>query len=114
MVVTPAQRAVYADAYERTGFLSGMNYYRNIMANWELAKDLSTNIDVLSLMISLEDDFFLPPSMTEDMVKTVPDLARMTIPDCSHWAMWNAPEDVNAAMLAWLNQRGFWPVLNRS
>ena len=114
MVVTPTQRAVYADAYERTGFLSGMNYYRNITANWELAKDLSTKIDVPSLMIRPEDDFFLPPSMVDDMVKTVPDLTRMMIPDCGHWAMWDTPEGINAAMLAWLNQRGFWLVLNRS
>lgn len=107
MVVTPEQRAVYSDAYQNTGFLPGMNYYRNTTANWEMAQGLSTTIEVPSLMISPEDDFFLPPSTTDSMVKTVPDLTRVTIPNCGHWAMWDKPEAVNAALLSWLNQRGF-------
>ena len=107
MVVTPEQRAVYAEAYERTGYLPGMNYYRNTTPNWELAKGLSTKVQVPSLMISPEDDFFLPPSSTDGMVETVPDLTRVTIPNCGHWAMWDQPEDVNAAILKWLTERGF-------
>jgi pimeloyl-ACP methyl ester carboxylesterase len=107
MVVTPEQRAVYSDAYADTGFLPGMNYYRNTTANWELAEGLSTQIEVPSLMISPADDFFLPPSMTEAMVKTVPDLTRVTIPNCGHWAMWDQPDAVNAEILAWLKARGF-------
>lgn len=107
MVVTPEERRVYADAYARTGFLPGMNYYRNTTENWEFAEGLSTQIDVPALMISPADDFFLPPSSTDSMIKTVPDLARVTIPDCGHWAMWDQPDAVNNAILNWLAVRGF-------
>ncbi|WP_298912395.1 alpha/beta hydrolase [uncultured Algimonas sp.] len=107
MVLTPEQRRVYSEAYARTGFLPGMNYYRNTTANWALAEGLSTRIDVPTLMISPEDDFFLPPSSTDGMVETVPDLTRVTIPDCGHWAMWDQPEALNAAILGWLRERGF-------
>ena len=106
-VVTPEQRAVYAEGYARTGFLPGMNLYRNTTANWEFADGLDTTIRVPSLMISPADDVFLPPSTTEPMVETVPDLTRVTIPACGHWAMWDAPDAVNAAMLDWLSERGF-------
>lgn len=107
MVLTPAQHKVYADHYARTAFLPGMNYYRNTTANWELSEGLSTQIDVPSLMISPEDDFILPPSTTDGMVKTVPDLTRVTIPACGHWAMWDQPEAVNAAITGWLAARRF-------
>ena len=105
MVVTPSQRAVYSEAYAQNGFLPGMNYYRNTTANWKLAEGLSTKIQVPSLMISPEDDFFLPPSMTDPMVETVQDLARVIIPNCGHWAMWDQPQDVNKAILGWLKDR---------
>ena len=107
MVVGDEVLQVYADMYRRTGFLPGMNYYRNTTPNWEFAEGLSERINVPSLMISPEDDFFLPPSSTHDMDRTVPDLTRVTIPDCGHWAMWDKPEAVNAAMLAWLGERGY-------
>ena len=107
MIISPEQRRVYSDHYVRTGFLPGMNYYRNTTANWELAEGLSTQIDVPSLMISPADDFFLPPSTTDSMVKTVSDLTRITIQDCGHWAMWDQPEAVNSAIISWLDQRGF-------
>lgn len=107
MVVTPEQRAVYTEAYMRNGFLPGMNYYRNTTANWELAEGLSTTIEVPTLMISPANDFFLPPSVTDPMVKTVPDLTRVTISSCGHWAMWDQPQVVNATILNWLDERGF-------
>lgn len=107
MVVTPDQRAVYAKLYGRTGFLPGMNYYRNTTRNWELAEGLSTRIEVPTLMISPEDDFFLPPAMTEPMIETVADLTRVIIPECGHWAMWDQPEAVNSAILDWLSNREF-------
>lgn len=107
MVITPEQRAVYTELYERTGFLPGMNYYRNTTRNWALVDGLPVHVRVPSLMISPEDDFFLPPSSTDPMLGTVADLKRVTIPNCGHWAMWDEPEAVNTAILNWLDARGF-------
>lgn len=105
MVMGPDDLAVYADAYRETGFLPGMNYYRNTSANWTLADGLSETVRVPSLMISPADDVFLPPSSTHDMDRTVPDLTRVTVPDCGHWAMWEQPEEIARAMTSWLRNR---------
>ena len=105
MVMSPEDLRVFADAYRRTGFLPGMNYYRNTSANWALAEGLSETVRVPSLMISPEDDVFLPPSSTHGMDRTVPDLTRATVPDCGHWAMWEQPEAVAETMLGWLRER---------
>ena len=107
LVMSDADVKVYADAYRKTGFLPGMNYYRNTTPNWKLAEGLSETVRVPSLMISPEDDAFLPPATTHDMDRTVPDLTRVTIPACGHWAMWEKPNEVTDAMLEWLARRGF-------
>lgn len=105
-VMSVADLRAYADAYRETGFLPGMNYYRNTTPNWELAEGLSERVRVPSLMISPEDDVFLPPSSTDGMDRTVADLTRVTIPDCGHWAMWEHPDAVAKAMTDWLASRG--------
>lgn len=107
MVMSEANIQIYADAYRKTGFLPGMNYYRNTTPNWELAQGLSETVRVPSLMISPEDDAFLPPSTTHGMDRTVPDLTRVTIPECGHWAMWEKPEEISDVMLNWLKARNF-------
>ena len=102
-VMSKADLKVYVDMYARTGFLPGMNYYRNTTANWAFADGLSEKVRVPCLMISPEDDIFLPPRSTHDMDRTASDLTRVTIPACGHWAMWDAPEALNAAVLNWLS-----------
>ncbi|MFX5370356.1 hypothetical protein ABTD31_19495, partial [Acinetobacter baumannii] len=34
----PAELDFYADAYDKTGFTGGLNYYRNLSRNWQLMK----------------------------------------------------------------------------
>ena len=101
-VLSDSERAVYAEAYRRTGFAGGIALYRNTTANWELTGDLSERVTQPSLMISPEDDRLLPPSSTDHMPGLVPDLTRVVIPDCGHWAMWEQPEAVNRVLLDWL------------
>ena len=104
LVMGPKDVDVYARAFERSGFLGGINLYRNTTQNWELAEGLSEQVRVPSLMISPEDDMFLPPKTTDGMVRTVPDLTRVVVPECGHWAMWEQPEAVADAMVAWLKE----------
>jgi len=49
----------------------------------------------------------LPPALTEPMVQMCPDLERVNIPDCGHWAMWDAPEALNGAIVDWLKRQDF-------
>lgn len=105
-VMDDAAFKVFADAYARSGFHGGLNLYRNTTANWKLAEGLSEAVTQASLMISPEDDVFLPPAFADQMVDTVPNLTRKLIPDCGHWAMWEKPEAINAAILEWLSSQG--------
>lgn len=101
-VLSDEDRAVFVDAYTRSGFTGGINLYRNTTANWELSERLPEQIKQPTLMISPEDDMILPPRLTDPMVDMVPDLTRVTISNCGHWAMWEQPEAVTDAILNWL------------
>ena len=105
VVLPDTDRRVFVEAYQRTGFETGMNLYRNIDVNWELAEGMSDQIYQPVLMISPERDLLLPPALAKPMVKMCPDLERVTIPNCGHWAMWDAPEEVNSAIVGWLERR---------
>ena len=105
VVLPDADRKHFVEAYKRTGFETGMNLYRNIDVNWSLAEGLSDRITQPVLMISPEGDLLLPPALTKPMVKMCPDLEQVNIPDCGHWAMWDAPEGLNGVMLEWLERR---------
>lgn len=105
VVLPDEDRKHFVDAYMRTGFETGMNLYRNIDVNWHLAESLSDRITQPVLMISPEGDLLLPPELTGPMVKMCPDLVRVNIPDCGHWAMWDAPEALNNVITEWLKRR---------
>jgi pimeloyl-ACP methyl ester carboxylesterase len=105
VVLPDADRRHFIEAFQRTGFETGMNLYRNIDVNWELAEGMSDRITQPVLMISPERDLLLPPELAKPMVKMCPDFEQVTIPDCGHWAMWDAPEALNKAMVGWLERR---------
>lgn len=104
-ILSKPDRDVFVDAYMRTGFETGMNLYRNIDVNWELADGMTDQIDQPVFMISPEGDLLLPPELAKPMVKMCPDLERVNIPDCGHWAMWDAPDALNAVLVEWLERR---------
>jgi pimeloyl-ACP methyl ester carboxylesterase len=55
-----------------------------------------------TLVIWAMDDKALPPSNLAGLPELVPDLQLEYVPDCGHFVIWEAPETVNAAMLAFL------------
>jgi len=103
-ILSASDRAVFTEAYKRTGFRSGMNLYRNIDENWRLAEGMSDRIAQPVLMISPERDLLLPPELAEPMKNMVTDFTQIRIPNCGHWAMWEQPDAVNAAILGWLGR----------
>ena len=104
-VMSDENLQVYAGAYTHSGFHGGVNLYRNTTANYELTADLSDDISQPSLMISTADDLFLPPEMADPMSDMIPDLERLTIENCGHWAMWEKPDEINTAIINWLNRK---------
>lgn len=97
--------AVYVEAYRRSGFAGGVNLYRNIDRNWEIMRAVDPVVRAPSLMISAENDIFLPPAGAEGMNAFVPDLETAIIPDCGHWVMWEQPAALNRLIIDWLSRR---------
>ena len=98
--------AVYVEAFERTGFTGGLNWYRNIDRNWELTADLAERrVQQPALFLTGEQDpvrSFMP---AEAMQGWVSDLrAQIVVPGAGHWLQQQAPEAVNAALLEFLHR----------
>jgi pimeloyl-ACP methyl ester carboxylesterase len=99
--------AVFVDAYRKTGFEGGLNWYRNLRRNWLETEGSPDKVSAPALMISAADDFFLPPHTTRDMERHVPDLERHVSANCGHWTQQERPEEVNALICEWLSRRDF-------
>jgi pimeloyl-ACP methyl ester carboxylesterase len=102
--LSEAELAVYVEAFERTGFTGGLNWYRNIDRNWELTEPFAERrIEQPAMYLTGELDpvrRFMP---AEAMSGWVTDLrAEVIVPDAGHWVQQQAPEAVNAALLDFL------------
>jgi len=96
--------AVYVEAFERTGFTGGLNWYRNIDRNWELTEPVAErHVEQPAMFLTGERDpvrRFMP---AEAMHGWVDDLrAEIVVPGAGHWVQQQAPAAVNAALLEFL------------
>jgi pimeloyl-ACP methyl ester carboxylesterase len=96
--------AVYVDAFTRTGFTGGLNWYRNIDRNWELLAPYDgRRIEQPALFLTGSRDpvrAFMP---REAMDGHVTDLrADVLVEGAGHWVQQERPDEVNAALLDWL------------
>lgn len=105
IAIPKAERALYVQAYKASGFRGGINYYRNLDANWAHMKNVDQTVRQPSLMIGAALDPFLPPAFMDGMEKRVPDLTKHVIKNCGHWTQWEAPDELSATMINWLQQR---------
>jgi pimeloyl-ACP methyl ester carboxylesterase len=96
--------AVYVDAFERTGFTGGLNWYRNIDRNWELTESVAErHVVAPALFLTGELDpvrRFMPASAMEGWVEDL--RAEIVVPGAGHWVQQQAPDAVNAALLEFL------------
>jgi pimeloyl-ACP methyl ester carboxylesterase len=96
--------AVYVEAFERTGFTGGLNYYRNIDRNWELTEAVGERrVEQPALFLTGERDpvrRFMP---AEAMNGWVSDLREeIVVAGAGHWVQQEEPAAVNAALLRFL------------
>jgi len=96
--------AVYIEAFERTGFTGGLNWYRNIDRNWELTAPFGERrIEQPAMFLTGELDLVRGFMPAEAMSGWVTDLRSSTIvPDAGHWVQQQSPAEVNAALLGFL------------
>ena len=105
-LLSDADLQVYVDAFTRTGFTGGINWYRNLDRNWEETPDLAgARITVPSLMVVAEWDAALRPELAEPMKGLVDDLEVVTIPRCGHWTQQEHPDELNRILVGWLRRR---------
>ncbi|HTZ88168.1 MAG TPA: alpha/beta hydrolase [Solirubrobacteraceae bacterium] len=98
--------AVYIEAFERTGFTGGLNWYRNIDRNWELTEPLAERrVEAPAMFLTGELDpvrRFMP---AEAMRGWVEDLrAEVVVEGAGHWVQQQAPQEVNEALLEFLRE----------
>jgi pimeloyl-ACP methyl ester carboxylesterase len=92
--------AVYVEAFERTGFTGGLNWYRNIDRNWELTEQVAERrVTQPALFLTGELDPVRRFQPAEAMDGWVTDLrASIVVPGAGHWVQQQAPEAVNEAL----------------
>jgi pimeloyl-ACP methyl ester carboxylesterase len=103
--LTEADLQSYVQAFKASGFRGGLNYYRNLDANWYLQRSLAgRKIDIPALYMVGEQDVGLSiPGMREiiaAMPTLVPSLTRsIFLPECGHWAPQERPQQVSEAII---------------
>jgi pimeloyl-ACP methyl ester carboxylesterase len=96
----------YIAEFTRTGFTGGINWYRNIDRNWELSLQLDgAKVEVPSLFIGGADDPVLvmsPPGVADELLTD--HRGNVIIPAAGHWVQQEKPDEVNAALIGFLDQ----------
>jgi pimeloyl-ACP methyl ester carboxylesterase len=96
--------AVYVDAFERTGFTGGLNWYRNIDRNWELGEAVAERrIEQPAMFLTGEDDLvrtFMPSAVMNGWVTDL--RADVLVAGAGHWVQQERPDEVNAALLEFI------------
>jgi pimeloyl-ACP methyl ester carboxylesterase len=105
--ITEEELAVYVEAFELTGFTGGLNWYRNIDRNWELSAPFAERrIEQPAMFLTGERDGVRSFMPAEAMRGWVTDLRYQTVVrGAGHWVQQEAPEIVNAALLAFIARR---------
>jgi len=92
----------YADQYRKNGIDKPLNWYRNRLANFKEEKDLTTKVEQPTMFILAARDDILTRDLAEGIGKYIPNLRRHEV-STSHWALWQAPQEINDYMKDWLD-----------
>lgn len=95
----------YITEFTRTGFTGGLNWYRNFDRNWQTTAELAnTKITVPSLFIAGTADPVLSFTRTDRASEMVTGpYSEVMIDGAGHWLQQERPNEVNAALLAFLD-----------
>lgn len=99
----------YVEAFSRTGFTGGLNWYRNFDRNWELTdpdrgRIAAETITVPTLFLAGSADpvlGFTPRDRVRDVATG--DYREVLLDGAGHWLQQERPDDVNAVLLEFLD-----------
>lgn len=98
---------VYVEAYRRSGFRGGLNWYRAADLNAEEADaPKGTQIHLPAMMVTAADDTILKPEMAAAMPALIPGIRMEHLERCGHWTQQERPEEVNRLLLDFLGSLG--------
>jgi pimeloyl-ACP methyl ester carboxylesterase len=106
--LSEADIAIFADAYRHSGFRGGLNWYRNLDRNWDLtAPWQGAQIHQPSLFIAGSKDSVITgligAKRVTELDRVLPNLRqRLIIEGAGHWVQQERPDEVNAALTAFL------------
>ncbi|WP_444956924.1 alpha/beta fold hydrolase [Microbulbifer sp. ZKSA002] len=100
-LLNDSELAVFFSAFEKTGFTSSINWYRNLDRNWHILADVDPVIQKPTLMIYGDHDL-IPRS--PDIKDFVPNVDEVNL-NCGHWIQQERPEETNQVILNWLEQQ---------
>ncbi len=105
-----ADLAFFTEAYGKSGFRGGLNWYRNIDRNWELtAPWQGAQIRQPSLFIAGSKDSVITgligAKRVADMERVLPNLKqKLIIEGAGHWIQQERVSEVNAALIGFLRE----------
>ncbi len=108
--LSAADLAHFIEAYEKSGFRGGLNWYRNIDRNWELtAPWQGAQIHQPSLFIAGSRDSVITgligAKRVTELERVLPNLKqRLIIDGAGHWVQQERAEEVNAALIRFLKE----------
>jgi pimeloyl-ACP methyl ester carboxylesterase len=108
--LSAADLTYFSEAYKKSGFRGGLNWYRNIDRNWELtAPWQGAQIHQPSLFIAGSKDSVITgligAKRVADMERVLPNLKQKLIVDgAGHWIQQERVEEVNTALIAFLRE----------
>ncbi|GAA4873259.1 alpha/beta hydrolase [Saccharopolyspora cebuensis] len=95
----------YVAEFGRTGFTGGLNWYRNLDRNWERTPHLAgARVEVPSFFIAGSADPVVAmgrPSAQEEWLAD--HRGSVLVEGAGHWVQQEAPDEVNAALLGFLD-----------
>ena len=103
-----ADLAHFTEAYTKSGFRGGLNWYRNLDRNWELtAPWQGAQIHQPSLFIAGSKDSVITgligAKRVADMERVLPNLkGKIILEGAGHWVQQERPDEVNAALIDFL------------
>ena len=99
----------YANEFRQSGFRGPLSYYRNMDLTWELTKDSPRQISQPALFVAGERDgvILMAADALKELDKHVTDLrVNKLIPKIGHWTQQEAPNEVNQALIQFLEEIG--------
>jgi pimeloyl-ACP methyl ester carboxylesterase len=99
---------VYVEAFERTGFRGGLNWYRNIDRNWERTADLDgRKIEMPALFMAGTRDSTMKWMSPDVMRDRAPRLHTELVEGAGHWLQQERPDEVTSALLGLFTRAGW-------